>query len=93
MFFISDIDIDYRIDQDTEGCIIRGNGKYIEGNQIVYDVLSIYNIGGITLVKNELKNLYQATDEDITILFMDLANIFEEEDVLKNLVLELRNIT
>lgn len=92
MIFINDGDYDYRVDKTTEGCIIRGNGKFIEANNIVYEILLAYYEGNLEKVNSYLLDNYESTKQDIIEILTVLSNLFQKEEVFHEFVAKIKNM-
>lgn len=85
MFFIVDKEIEYRIDKEDFGCSIRGKGLYVEGNDMVYIILSAYNENKI--INNLAANLAQdqkMSKEDINEVLTSITQQFKEADIFQD---------
>ena len=85
MFFVKDGDVEYRVDKDEKGGIVRGNGKYIEINEVVYEVLKAYEKGKMDLIIHMLKSSYECDDKELCDFMMILKETVSTEGVFQTL--------
>jgi hypothetical protein len=84
MFFIEDKEIEYRIDKEDFGCSIRGKGLYIEGNDMVYIILSAYSENkAINALTTKLAQDQKFSKDDINEVLASITQQFKEAEIFQ----------
>lgn len=82
MFFIDDNGIDYRVDKEEFGCSIKSYATYVEGNEIVYEILELIAEKDVDETIEVLLENYDSTKEEVMEVMETIAKLFSDNNIL-----------
>lgn len=81
MLCIVDNGSTYRIRKENIGCSIFGPGYFIEGDDITFDILKVFDKEGIETGYRTILKMYQVEPELLKKDLLDMATEFERQKV------------
>lgn len=82
----------YRIRKEDIGCSIFGPGYFIEGDDITFDILKVFDKEGIEEGYRTILRMYQVEPEILKQDLLDMATEFESQKVFLEMAGKIKKI-
>lgn len=90
-FIFKDNGNHYRVRKEESGCSVFTQNKYVEGNDMLFDILLEFNTNGIELGITKFMNTFPQNHQEIENDMLEICTNFENEGIFQNLIYEVRS--
>ncbi len=90
LFIIKEEDGAYRVRKEQTGCSIFTPRQFVEGDDVLFDILETFNDKGVAQGLEDLRARYQAEPGQIEADLLEMAQGFEESCIFPALTRELK---
>lgn len=92
MLNIVDSEKVYRVRKEEEGCSIFGPGCFVEGNDIIFDILKMFENVGVEQGYQRILEMYQVEPQILRRDLLEMAEEFEDCNIFMEMAGNIKEV-